>query len=88
MEKQEEKQGEINKDPKYERPIWYLEGPFYRYEQDVKRLAAKHGVRIIDAAVTADRAGAATPEQTPKVTLRPEYRPKPKEEPAKEPAKK
>ena len=48
--------------------IWYLPGPFYQYQEDVKALAAEAGLRIIDANVTADRDGAA--ENTPKVTLR------------------
>ncbi|EMR4172435.1 hypothetical protein R2537_007477, partial [Pseudomonas aeruginosa] len=39
-------------------PIWYLPGPFYRYEQDVKAEAAKAGVRIIDANATESREGA------------------------------
>ena len=38
-------------------PIWYLPGPFYRYEQDVKAEAAKAGVRIVDANATEDRKG-------------------------------
>jgi len=62
-------------------PIWYLAGPFYRYEQDVKAEAAKAGVRIIDANATDSREGAA--KDVPKVTLKPEYRPKGKAEAAK-----
>ncbi len=61
-------------------PIWYLPGPFYRYEQDVKAEAAKAGVRIIDANATESRDGAA--KEVPKVTLKPEYRPKGKAEAA------
>lgn len=59
-------------------PIWYLAGPFYRYEQDVKAEAAKAGVRIIDANATDSRESAA--KDVPKVTLKPEYRPKGKAE--------
>lgn len=62
-------------------PIWYLPGPFYRYEQDVKAEAAKAGVRIIDANVTEDRRDVA--KDVPKVTLKPAYRPKGKAEAAK-----
>lgn len=62
-------------------PIWYLPGPFYRYEQDVKAEAAKAGVRIVDANATEDRKGAA--KDVPKVTLKPEYRAKGKAEAAK-----
>lgn len=54
--------------------IWYLEGPFFRYEEDVKELAAKAGVRIIDANVTKDRTGAC--DKPPKVTLKAKYAPK------------
>ena len=48
--------------------IWYLPGPFYQYQEDVKTLAAEAGLRIIDANVTTDRDGAA--ENTPEVTLK------------------
>ncbi|MGO4326740.1 hypothetical protein AB4Z48_18090 [Cupriavidus sp. 2TAF22] len=53
--------------------IWYLAGPFFRYEQDVKAEARRAGLRIIDANVTDDRTGEA--DKVPKVTLKPEYRP-------------
>jgi hypothetical protein len=56
-----------------ENNIWYLPGPFHRYEDDVKALAKKAGLRIIDANVTESRDGAA--EKTPKVSLKPEWRP-------------
>lgn len=62
--------------------IWYLAGPFFRYEQDVKELAKKAGVRIVDANVTESRKNAADAKDLPKVTLKPEYRPaKGKEKP-------
>ena len=48
--------------------IWYLPGPFYQYQEDVKALAAEAGLRISDANVTTDRDGAA--ENTPEVTLK------------------
>ena len=48
--------------------IWYLPGPFYQYQEDVKALAAEAGLRIIDANVTTERDGAA--ENTPEVTLK------------------
>lgn len=51
--------------------IWYLAGPFYQYEENVKAVARAAGVRIIDANVTDDREGAA--ENPPRVTLKPEY---------------
>ena len=64
---------EPERDPANERPIWYLEGPFYRYTENVKKLANMRGLSIIDATVTTDRTGAAPEEDLPKVTLKPEY---------------
>lgn len=61
--------------PEQKAPVWYLAGPFYRYEQDVKSLAKKAGVRIIDATVTDDRSNAADDKDLPRVTLKAEYRP-------------
>lgn len=60
-------------DPKYRKPVWYLAGPFYRYNENVKELAQRAGLRIIDATVTADRSHAADPDKLPTVTLKPEY---------------
>ncbi|AIC20579.1 hypothetical protein EY04_17195 [Pseudomonas chlororaphis] len=48
--------------------IWYLAGPFHQYQEDVKALAKKNGLRIIDANVTESRVDEA--EDVPKVTLR------------------
>ena len=55
-------------------PVWYLAGPFYRYNEDVKALARSKGIRIIDANVTDDRGNEAT--DVPKVTLKSEFQPK------------
>ena len=52
--------------------IWYLPGPFHRYEDDVKAMANKAGLIIIDANVTEDRDGEA--EKPPKAKLKAEYR--------------
>jgi len=52
--------------------IWYLPGPFHRYEGDLKAIAKKAGLIIIDANVTDSRDGEA--EKTPEVTLKPEWR--------------
>lgn len=49
-------------------PVWYLAGPFYQYNEDVKALAKKAGVRIIDANMTTSREGAADPADLPTVT--------------------
>ena len=48
--------------------IWYLPGPFHRYQEDVKALAREAGLRIIDANVTANRDGAA--KDVPAVTVK------------------
>lgn len=48
--------------------IWYLPGPFHRYEDDVKAIAKKAGLRIVDANVTESRDGEC--EKPPKVTLK------------------
>ena len=47
--------------------IWYLPGPFHRYEDDIKAIAKKHGLRIIDANVTESRDGEC--ENPPEVTV-------------------
>lgn len=49
--------------------IWYLPGPFHQYQEDVKALAKKAGLRIIDASVTASRDGEAA--DVPAVTVKP-----------------
>ncbi|MFL1527840.1 hypothetical protein [Pseudomonas sp. O230] len=48
--------------------IWYLPGPFHRYEDDVKAIANKAGLIIIDANVTESREGEA--DKVPEVTLK------------------
>jgi len=48
--------------------IWYLPGPFHRYEDDVKAIAKKAGLRIVDANVTESREGEC--EKPPKVRLK------------------
>lgn len=48
--------------------IWYLPGPFHQYQEDVKALAKKAGLRIIDASVTVSRDGEAT--DVPAVTVK------------------
>ena len=72
MEKQESA-GQRVRDPKNDRPIWYLSGPFYRYAEDVKALTMKNGFRIIDADVTDDRRNAVPADQVPKLTVLPQY---------------
>lgn len=48
--------------------IWYLPGPFHRYEDDVKAIAKKAGLHIVDANVTESRDGEC--EKPPKVKLK------------------
>lgn len=48
--------------------IWYLPGPFHKYEGDIKKLAREAGLRIIDANVTESRENAA--EKVPEVQLK------------------
>lgn len=50
-------------------PVWYLPGPFYQYNEDVKKLAKRAGLRIIDSTLTEDRSYAADESKLPKVTL-------------------
>ncbi|WP_300754143.1 hypothetical protein [Janthinobacterium sp.] len=51
--------------------IWYLPGPMFQYNEDVKALARQAGLKIIDANVAVDRANAA--EDVPEVTIKAEY---------------
>ncbi|WP_338762017.1 hypothetical protein [Massilia sp. METH4] len=60
--------------PNAKKQVWYLPGPFYQYVENVKELADRAGLRIIDANVTEDRSNEAP--KTPKVTIRDEFKPK------------
>ena len=51
--------------------IWYLAGPMFQYNEDVKALARQAGLKIIDANVAVGRANAA--EDVPEVTIKAEY---------------
>lgn len=51
--------------------IWYLAGPMFQYNEDVKALARQAGIKIVDATVAIDRVNAA--EQVPEVTIKEEY---------------
>ena len=69
-----------------ENNVWYLPGPFHRYDGDVKAQAKKAGLVIVDANATDDRSGAA--EKTPAAKLKPEWADKPvKDEPETDPNK-
>ena len=60
-----------------EKDVWFLEGPFHRYEQDVKKEARKAGLRIIDSRFASEgmkkALGAA---KVPKADLKAEFKPK------------
>lgn len=51
--------------------IWYLTGPMFQYNEDVKALARQAGLKIVDSTVAVDRVKAA--EQVPEVTIKAEY---------------
>lgn len=55
---------------KQKAPVWYLAGPFTRYNEDVKDLARKAAVRIVDARYVPEgqRQDAAPDKDLPKVT--------------------
>jgi hypothetical protein len=61
--------------------VWYLPGPFHRYEDDVKAIAKKNGLIIIDANVTPDRD--CETDKPPKAKLKPEYEVESETDPAK-----
>ena len=55
---------------------WYVEFPTYRYSEDVKRLAKKNELTIVDSKFKGDAKQVAN---APKLTLKDEYKPKDKE---------
>lgn len=60
------------------RKFWLVEGPFYRYNEDVKALAVDAGLRLIDSRYAndgVDRDKDAV-KDGPKLTLRPEFAPR------------
>jgi hypothetical protein len=58
-------------------PIWLVEHPTGRYVEDVKAVARKAGLRVMDAAAAgeAERAAAVPASQAPKLTLKAEFAP-------------
>ena len=59
--------------------VWFLEGPYYRYEQDVKKEARKAGLRIIDSRFASpEMKKALSAPKTPEVELKAEFKPKAK----------
>jgi len=60
---------------------WYVKFPTYRYAEDVKKLAAEAGLKLVDARF--DEGDGA--KDAPKLTLKPEYKPAEPAKPAKSP---
>ena len=56
---------------------WYVEFPTYRYVEDVKELARKNGLKIIDAKFQGENKQC---DKAPKLTLKKEFEVKQKEE--------
>ena len=58
-------------------PAWLVAHPTYVYAEDVKALARKAGVRVVDPAFAseAEKADAVDAKDAPKLTLKPEFKP-------------
>lgn len=56
--------------------IWFLKFPTYIYKENVKDLARKAGVKIVDEKYVKSYPDEARAEKVPKVTVKPEYAPK------------
>ena len=52
--------------------IFYVEFPTFRYEEDAKAVAAKNGLRIVDAAFQGKNEQC---KNVPKLTLKKEFKP-------------
>lgn len=56
-----------------EKNTWYVEHPTYRYVENVKALARKAGLVVVDTNATDSRDDAA--QSPPALTLKPEFAP-------------
>ena len=56
---------------------WLVPHPTYVYTEDVKALARRAGLRVVDPAFAseAEKADAVADKDAPKLTLKPEYKP-------------
>lgn len=56
---------------------WLVEFPTFRYVEDVKALARRAGLIVVDSAEASDedRAAAVSPKDAPKLSLKAEYKP-------------
>ena len=59
------------------RKVWLVEHPTYRYIEDVKKLARKADLIVVDSAFASDDevADAVSSDDAPKLTLKPEFAP-------------
>ena len=55
---------------------WFIEFPTYRYNENVRVLAAKNGLQIVNAKYKNDSIGKFAAPKVPKLTLKDEYLPK------------
>lgn len=56
--------------------IWLVEFPTYRYTQDVKLIARKGGLKVIDKKFAKDYPPEMLAEKTPTLTIKPEFKQK------------
>lgn len=56
--------------PETKNPIWYIPGPFYRYNEDIKALARRAGVRVVDAHAAPDARDSAPLDTYPQLSMR------------------
>jgi hypothetical protein len=49
---------------KEESKVWYVEFPTFQYKEDVKELAKKHGLKIVDVQFKGEDDGAKGPKLT------------------------
>ena len=64
--------------------IWYVEFPTYRYKEDVKELAQRNNLKIVDATFQGENKQC---EKAPKLTLKVKPEKVDNKEPEKEPEK-
>lgn len=60
------------------RKVWLVEHPTFRYVEDVKKLARKADLIVVDPAFASEEevADAIDAKDAPKLTLKPEFAPK------------
>lgn len=58
------------------RKVWFVDFPTYRYEQNVKELAAEKRLRVLDSKFKGTIKDDMVCKDEPKLTLKEEYKPK------------